>query len=161
MKVILSFLSFSIICTQVWANRIEVKLKLSPTGQFEATTEQIMGQVKVVNGEVIAQSVQVPLNSLKTGIKLRDEHMKSKYLQVDRYPNAILHIGNGKGGKGTGELEIKGVKKSIQGKYKLEGNEIIAEFPIKLSDYNISGIRYMGVGVKDEALVKVKMAISP
>jgi len=161
MKVV-SFLCVSFFLMQVsLANQVEVKLKLSPTGQFEAKTDQLVGKVKIVNGEVVAESIRVPLKSLKTGIKLRDEHMKSKYLKVDRYPNAILHFGKGKGGKGTGELEVKGIKKPIRGKYKIEEDFIIAEFPIKLSDYEISGIRYMGVGVKDEALVKVKVAIEP
>ena len=34
----------------------------------------------------------VPLASLETGIGLRDRHMREKYLQVDKYPDAVLEL---------------------------------------------------------------------
>lgn len=144
-----------------WSDQVEVKLRLSPTGQFEAKTNLIKGKVLVTNGQVTAQSIRVPLASLKTGIKLRDDHMKKKYLEIEKHPEAILHMGEGKSGQGQGELEIRGIKRPIKGIYKVKEGFVEAEFPIRLSDYKISGIRYMGVGVKDEALVKVKLAVSP
>ncbi|MCS6838035.1 MAG: YceI family protein [Bdellovibrionaceae bacterium] len=137
-----------------------VKLKLSPAGQFDAKTKTIEGKVTVKNNEVSAQNIKVPLNTLETGIKLRDEHMKDKYLDVKKYPYATLKVGKGVDGKGDGEIEIRGITKKIQGTYKIEKNILEAEFPLKLSDFEIKGIRYMGVGVKDEVRVIVKMPIN-
>src|SRR5438132_5755067 len=34
----------------------------------------------------------VPLATLKTGIDLRDRHMREKYLETDKYPNAVLEV---------------------------------------------------------------------
>src|SRR5215468_4263304 len=34
----------------------------------------------------------VPLAGLQTGIGLRDRHMREKYLQVDKYPDAVLEL---------------------------------------------------------------------
>src|SRR5678815_69343 len=34
--------------------------------------------------------VTVPLASLQTGIGLRDKHMREKYLEVQKYPDAVL-----------------------------------------------------------------------
>ena len=48
--------------------------------------------------------IRVPLRNLSTGISLRDDHMRNKYLQVGSYPNAeltvdrsTLHFPNGDG----------------------------------------------------------------
>lgn len=144
----------------LFGQEVVVKLKLSPAGQFDAKTKSIEGKVTVQNDEVTAQNIRVPLNTLETGIKLRDDHMKDKYLDVKKHPYATLKIGKGKQGKGEGEIEIRGITKKIEGTYKIEGKTLSAEFPIKLSDFNISGIRYMGVGVKDEARVHVKMPLN-
>ena len=36
--------------------------------------------------------ITVPLAGLQTGIGLRDKHMREKYLQVDKYPDAVLEV---------------------------------------------------------------------
>lgn len=136
-----------------------VKLSLSPAGQFEAKTDKIEGDVVYQSGKVLAQNVRVPLETLKTGIDLRDEHMKEKYLEVKKYPYAILVMGEGSNGQGKGEIEIRNIRKPISGTYKIQGKMIEAQFNLKLSDFGIKGIRYMGVGVKDEATVIVKMPV--
>ena len=44
------------------------------------------------NKEVVAGEVTFQLKSLNTGIDLRDEHMKNKYLEVEKYPTANLKL---------------------------------------------------------------------
>src|SRR5678815_2540115 len=36
--------------------------------------------------------VIVPLAGLQTGIALRDRHMREKYLEVEKYPDAVLEL---------------------------------------------------------------------
>ena len=36
--------------------------------------------------------ITVPLAGLQTGIGLRDKHMREKYLQVDKFPDAVLEL---------------------------------------------------------------------
>src|SRR5262245_42355900 len=45
-----------------------------------------------LNGSSATGSLSVDLGTLKTGIALRDRHMKEEYLQVDRYPQATLTL---------------------------------------------------------------------
>jgi polyisoprenoid-binding protein YceI len=140
---------------------VVVAAKLSPAGSFEATTSTVKGVVTKNGDEFTAAGVTVPLDTLKTKMKLRDEHMKDKYLETKKYPNAELIEAKGKGGKGTAKIKIRGVTKEVSGTYKVVGDkELVAQFPIKFSDFNITGIRYMGVGVKDDAQVTVTLPIA-
>ncbi|MCB0370130.1 MAG: YceI family protein [Bdellovibrionales bacterium] len=138
---------------------VVVSCKISPTGSFQAKTQDIKGDVVLKNNELLAKNVVVNLKSLSSGMGLRDNHMKNKYLEVQKFPEAVLELGKGKDGKGIGKLKIRGITKEIKGTYSVHGNDVKADFPIKLSDYNISGIRYMGMGVKDIVNVSVTMPL--
>lgn len=142
-------LSFS---SASFAASVVASLKISPAGSFQAKTSSVKGGVKQQGPKiVVAGPITVDLASLTTGMKLRDEHMKDKYLEVKKFPTAILTLGEGVGGKGHGKLKLRNIEKEIQGTYKIQGKNLEARFNIKLSDFNITGIRYMGAGVKDEA----------
>lgn len=134
-------------------------VSLSPAGSFKAKSEKIKGEAVLKGDTVTAEKIVVDLKSLTTGIKLRDKHAKEKYLEVEKYPEAILTKAKGKGGQGTGRLKIKGIEKPVAGKYEIDGNVLKAEFPIKLSDYKITGIRYMGVGVDDEVTINITVPL--
>ena len=134
-----------------FAQSITVNLKISPAGSFQATTSKVNGKVKIAGGNVQATKITVPLSTLGTKMKLRDEHMKDKYLEVSKFPTAELTMGEGKGGTGKAKLKIRGIEKEVTGTYKVKGKSVEATFAINLSDYNITGIRYMGAGVKDKA----------
>ncbi|MCB0412244.1 MAG: YceI family protein, partial [Bdellovibrionales bacterium] len=99
------------------------------------------------------------LRSLSTGIELRDKHLKERLL-VSKHPVAKLLMGKGKGGKGTAEIELMGQKKKVAGTYKIEGNNLVSEFKMKLSDLKIEDVRYMGIGVKDEVTVHVTVPVA-
>ena len=107
---------------------------------------------------VKAENILVDLRKLSTGISLRDEHTK-KYLQVDKYPIAQLKKASGHDGKGTGTIYIKGQNQDVSGTYAVHGKMLEAKFKMKLSDLNITGVRYMGAGVADEVTVTVAVPI--
>ena len=139
-----------------------VQAQLSPAGNFQAKTAQVKGTATLKGDQVSAQKVVIPLSTLATGIELRDKHMKDKYLEVGKFPDAELIEATGKGGQGRGKLKIRGIEKEVTGTYQvIGGKELEAKFPIKLSDFKIDGIRYMGVGVKDEANVTVTLPLVP
>jgi polyisoprenoid-binding protein YceI len=139
---------------------VVVDCKLSPMGSFQAKTKDVKGSVVIKNNEVQADNISVNLKTLTTEMPLRDDHMKNKYLEVDKYPDATLILGKGKDGKGEGKIKIKGVEHAVSGTYKLvSDNELRAEFDINLSDYKISGIRYLSVGVKDQAKIVVNVPV--
>jgi hypothetical protein len=144
--------------SSVFASEAVVDIRLSPAGNFSAKTKAVSGFAKKVGTKVVAENITVNLKTLKTGIKLRDEHTL-KHLDVENHPNAILVKAEGENGKGTGIIKIRNIEKSIKGTFKINGSNLLAEFPILLSDFKIEGIRYMGVGVKDQAMIKVNVPV--
>ena len=142
----------------VSAESIEVTVKLSPVGSFVAKTDKVEGGVVVEGGKVKASSIKVLVNTLKTGIELRDKHTQER-LEAEKFPEITLLTGEGTGGKGTGTIKIKGIEKPISGEYKVEGTKVTAQFKLSLKGFGIEKIGYLGVGVKDEVEVKVQLPI--
>lgn len=140
---------------------VVASLQLSPAGSFQAKTNKLTGVAKKNGAGYKAEKVTVDLNSLVTGMGLRDQHMKDKYLETKKFPTAELVTGTGDGGRGKGTLKMRGIEKPIEGTYEVlpGGKKLKAQFEIKLSDYGISGIRYMGVGVKDTAKIAVTIPV--
>lgn len=136
-----------------------VDVALTPAGDFKAKTEDIRGFATVKGDTVTAENVIVNLKNLTTGLSLRDKHAREKYLEVSKYPEMVLVKAIGKGGKGRGLVKYRGVEKEVTGTYSIKGSELIAKFPMKLSDFNIKGIKYMGVGVDDEVTVNVELPL--
>ncbi len=141
-----------------FAQSASVDIKLSPAGSFTGKTNDVIGSAEIAGDTVTAKNIKVRLANLKTGITLRDEHTRD-YLKVKEHPEAVLVSAEGKNGKGSGLIRIAGIEKQISGEYKVEGNRLKAQFPLKLSDFNITGIRYMGVGVKDEVKLSVEIPV--
>lgn len=140
--------------------------------KIKGTGEGVMADLKIDNN-MLSGKIQFSLKSLKTGIELRDEHMLTKYLQVDRFSEAQLVLTNSSLPKNfslstpginnypfKGILDLHGVKKEIAGNYSVDSAQLAsnASFEIKLSDFNIDIPSYLGVKVAD--IVKIKVAIN-
>ncbi|HPI41898.1 MAG TPA: YceI family protein [Pseudobdellovibrionaceae bacterium] len=154
---------FILFTSSAFANKSQVKIfvSLSPAGSFTATTSEISGAVsKLSDGSFEAKNISVQLKKLKSGMTLRDEHMTKKYLETDKYPEALLISATGKNEKGEGLVKIKGIEKKIQGSFQVLGSNLKATFNLKPSDFEIKGIRYMGVGVKDQIRVEILLPIN-
>lgn len=132
--------------------QVTVDVVLNPMGNFKAKTDSITGNAVVNGSDVSAQNIKVDLRTLKTGLELRDKHTQ-KYLNTAKYPEAVLSIAKGKAGNGVGKLSINGQTKIVKGTYKVSGKNLEADFTLKLSDFKISDVNYMGVGVEDEVKV--------
>lgn len=125
----------------------------APVEKIEGVTGQIDGYLYWDGDDMLNRSqlyFTVDLNSLDTGIGLRNRHMRENYLQTDQFPNTDFK------GKLTmavkvseteyqvtaeGVLFIHGVEQplAVQGKMIKDGDSfrIISEFAVKLSDYKI------------------------
>jgi hypothetical protein len=157
MKTQILVLSF-FISSFALAQSAVVDVSLTPAGSFKIKTADVRGFAHSNGDTIEAKGISVGLKNIQTGITLRDTHTK-KHLEVDKYPDAVLLQASGKGGKGSGVIKIKGIEKKIAGTYKIEGHQVIAKFPLKLSDFNINDIKYMGVGVDDEVSLTVAIPI--
>ncbi len=141
------------------AGEATADVSLSPAGSFTANSESVKGEAVLKGDSVSADKIVVDLRNLKTGIVMRDKHARNKYLETEKYPEAILTDAKGKGGRGTGKLKVRGIEKVVSGTYTIKGETLLAEFPIKLSDFDIKKIKYMGVGVDDDVTIKISFHI--
>ena len=159
---------------RVSRGEVVVVCPLTIGGGFEAKTQAVSGDVVVAadQGGAIKGSMSVDLRTLKTGISLRDRHMRDNYLEVGngaQFEKATIEdIQIGKlDGKTTfnGTLVLHGERRPISGSATLEkrdgGYAVQAEFPVRVSEYKITKPTYLGVGVQDEVRIKVALTVLP
>ena len=142
---------------------------------------KVNGKGAGVQGSLTVESVnatgefQFDLDSLDTGIGLRNKHMKEKYLETPKYPTATFKItelklstfnsdqAEIKNQPFKGTLKLHNVENEVSGTFsaKRSGKEVsgFAEFDIPLSKYRIDIPSYAGVTVAES--VKVKITFSP
>lgn len=109
------------------------------------------------------------MTKISSGISMRDEHMKEKYLEVQKYPDSKLHVSElvlpgdfaAKGAKQVpfkGDLTLHGVTKPMEGKLDLSpGVDAVATFTVHMPDFNITIPTYLGITVKDDVPVELTM----
>jgi polyisoprenoid-binding protein YceI len=128
------------------------------------------GEIKV-NADKFDGRLEFDLSSLSTGIDLRDDHMRNKYLEVAKFPKAVLELQEQKlpkpwsnGGldfsdaKFFGKLTLHGVTKPVEGRFSMNGGKAVtAKFAIKLSDFAIDIPKYAGITIADHVDVTVKI----
>ena len=132
------------------ANQVKLYVSLSPAGSFEAVSEKMKGNLVKQNGNFSADKLTVSVESFKTGIELRDEHFW-KHMKSSRITMSNV---KGSAGKGTGVLEINGVKKPVTMAYVEKGSDLTATFNVKPSEFKLQKAQYLGVGVNDDVKVE-------
>jgi polyisoprenoid-binding protein YceI len=152
----------------VTSGEVTVVCALTVGGTFEAKTTSISGELASPHDKpgVIDGVLRVDLQSLETGIWLRDRHLRNNYLEVQRGPSyAVALLENIRVDKTDGKgafralLTVHGQRKEIAGSVgrhrRAGGLHVEATFPLRVSDFEIAEPAYLGVGVKDEIQVKV------
>ncbi len=99
----------------------------------------------------------------KTGFALRDEHMRDRYLEVAKFPEAklVLDAWSPSPNKTawSGNLTLKGVTKPVSGTANYSEGKVHAEFVVNVSDYPISVPSYLGVTMAKEVTVSVEGSV--
>ena len=125
----------------------------APIGDFEGVTDDIDGYLYYEDGDLTKNSklyFEVELNTLDTGIGLRNRHMRDNYLHTDKYPLTYFKGKIVKAEKTSeneykvtayGDIFIHGVKNpmKVDGTMTKNGDQynIKTQFIVKLSDFNI------------------------
>jgi polyisoprenoid-binding protein YceI len=112
------------------------------------------------------------LNSLSTGISMRDSHMKEKYLETGKFPTATLSIdraqiqfpkGHGDNNL-SGQITIHGVTHSVGVHCVADGGDKAANFDcsvnVNMKDFGIEVPSYLGVTVKPNVTISVKVGLN-
>ncbi len=138
-------------------------------GQGEAPK----GQIQIKNDKA-SGSLTFQLDTLATGIALRDEHMKKRYLEVEKFPNAKLTLSDfavpssyasadfkAQDVPFKGTLSLHGVEKPIEGVVSLERKDanliLNAKFPVKTADFGIKTPSFAGVTMGEDVRVEAKV----
>jgi polyisoprenoid-binding protein YceI len=118
--------------------------------------------------------IVVPLGKLQTGIDVRDRHMKDKYLEVDKYPQAKLSVartvlklpaaGAKLAGDAPGTLTLHGQTKPTQVHYEIKndgaGYSVDGAVHANMNDVGITVPVYLGVTVKPDVDIDVHFKIN-
>ncbi len=105
----------------------------APLETIVGTTSKITGFVEVDPGNVVAGAkshLEVDLASLKTGIDLRDTHMKTQFLQVDKYPSAVFDLTKVVKASQNTLDDQKPVDLLLEGNFTVHGVTKIVQIPV-------------------------------
>jgi polyisoprenoid-binding protein YceI len=155
---------------KVSGGEVTVMCPLTVGGSFEAKTKKLSGDVAPASDEqgAVRGTLRVELQTLETGIGIRDRHMKNNYLEVEKGPEfatAIIEDIRVEKLEGktvfSGMLSLHGQKRKVTGPAELQQKDgsirVQAQFPLKVSDFAIPAPTYLGVGVRDEIQIKVSL----
>jgi polyisoprenoid-binding protein YceI len=136
-------------------------------GKSQALTGTIIS-----NGKTLSGKIKLEVKTLDSGIELRDKHMKEKYLEVQKYPEAILTVKDLpalESGKDLNQevqlpLYLHGVERMVKVNLQLKNHGEkytgTASFSISLSDYKLDIPTYMGIKVADQVNLSVNFEAS-
>jgi polyisoprenoid-binding protein YceI len=142
------------------ASQSKVSFKAAATGMpIEGTTSSL--NVQEQTGNIV---ITVALASLTTGISLRDSHMRDKYLEVQKYPNAVLTVartalqlpaaGAQSHGDSPATIQIHGQTKPCTVHYDTTadaaGYSVKGTVHVNMNDHGINVPSYLGVTVKPD-----------
>jgi polyisoprenoid-binding protein YceI len=155
---------------KVSGGEVTVMCPLTVGGSFEAKTKNLSGDVTPAADQqgAVRGTLRVELQTLETGIGIRDRHMKNNYLEVEKGPEfatAIIEDIRVEKLEGktvfSGMLTLHGQKRKVTGAAELQQKDgrirVQAQFPLKVSDFDIPAPTYLGVGVRDEIQIKVSL----
>ncbi len=148
----------------------------APLRDFEGVSEKLHG---LIDFDKNLLDFYVDLNTLKTGVKLRDKHMRDNYLETEEHPfaeftgklaeqppslemipqdslMAVVAIGKFTIHGVTREITVEGTLQRLQNDLQLK-----ATFTVLLTDYNIRKPSLLGYELADEQIVHVEATLSP
>jgi polyisoprenoid-binding protein YceI len=158
---------------------VHILVPLKPGGAFTATTPSLNGTLTLEQAKPsrLSGEIATDLATIDTGIGLRNQHLREKYLEVAKgkgFDKAVLseiqlNDAEGEAFEGrtafTGTLLLHGVKHPVEGTAEVHregpGRRVRAEFPLLVTDFGITPPEYLGVGVASKLLVKVQFTATP
>jgi polyisoprenoid-binding protein YceI len=148
-------------------------LKIRGTAKPEGEAKALEGSLSL-KGDNVSGTAKFALDTLATGIGMRDRHMKEKYLETAKFPKAefaltelkvpeALQKGDGvaKEIPFKGTLTIHGVSQPVIGVAKMERSGGKAEFEFafgtKIPAHKIDLPSFMGVTVAEDVQITVEV----
>lgn len=156
--------------------RLTAVVKIRPGSHFETTTHHIGGLVSWRGGAINGR-ISVRLDTLESGIRLRDSHMREKTLHTPQYPDAVFEP---QGLSGLADLKVGEVKQLVvKGRLTFHGTsrqvtaevraalqkggsiQIDARLKLHLPDFGVEAPSLGFVQVEREVVVLVRFDLIP
>lgn len=126
---------------------------------IEGSGTKLTGELSL-GDPMVGGEMSFDLTGISTGISLRDDHLKEKYLETSKFPLARLSFADVRVEQGSfkfkGMLQLHGASKEVTGEAEILAGKLRAEFVLKLSDFNIELPSFQGLKVADEVAVEVR-----
>lgn len=134
--------------------------------RINGTGGKATGRIEIIDNSVTGE-LTVQLDEIKTGISLRDTHMKEKFLETKKFPNAVLKITEMKLSENPfsgpvkmlavpfkGTLNVHGVENNVTGSADIDstGSAVIIEAKTKttIQAHQIEKPSYLGIKVAED-----------
>lgn len=143
--------------------------------KIHGTSDRNLEGFFVFDGKKMSGKAAFNLESLDTGIELRNEHMKNRYLEIAKFPKAELEIKEMKlnqefnpksfkvEGPFRGMLQLHGVSHPVNGKIALKAEEgeleIDCGYSLSIADFKIQRPSYAGISMTDDVKVSAKTTV--
>jgi polyisoprenoid-binding protein YceI len=135
----------------------------------------VTGTMEVTGDQVEAVRIQADLTKLTSDENRRDNAIRQRGLESERYPTATFELtepiqldgtpasGQDVGGKGKGRLTVHGVTREVdldlEGRWSGSSIQVVGRLPVKMSDYQIQAPRFGPVvSIEDSAAVEFRLA---
>ena len=160
---------------RVAAGEVRVRCRMTVGGSFDAVSSAVSGFVRgdASSAGSYTGELLVDLATLDTGIGLRNDHLRTTYLDTERgteFRHAVLsgvvldQPLPGRDGRHetrfSGVLSLHGVQRPIEGEAELRRRngrmQVEARFSLSLDAFDIPPPRYLGIGVRDAIEVTVR-----
>lgn len=150
-----------------------VFLSKAPLNEFTGESDQLQG---LINLEKNLVDFYLDLNTLQTGIGLRDRHMRDNYLETEKYPFAeftgkmlrVPDLQNGQAKEVTvnGKFKIHGVERDVKIEgllQQLKNGELSlkANFDVLLGDYDIPLPKLVFYELAEKQAVSIEAVLKP
>jgi polyisoprenoid-binding protein YceI len=147
---------------------------LNAPSQAVGRTRAVTGTMKVAGDTVEAVTIRADLTQLTSDEDRRDNAIRQRGLESDRFPTATLELAEplrlgsvptqGEAVRGTGRarLTVHGVTREVDlpvtGRWSGSTIQVVGQFPVKMSDYQIQAPRFGPVvSIEDNATVEVNL----
>lgn len=138
---------------------------------FKGTSTHLNGLIDLNSGSV---DFYIDLNTLRTGISLRDEHMRESYLETKKFPFAEFtgklngynpSVKDTQNVIVTGVFKLHGIEKdrTIRGRIFSDDDKLVigAEWTVLLSDHDIAIPQLMFLKLADSQEVTIRATLTP
>jgi polyisoprenoid-binding protein YceI len=147
---------------------------LSSPNEAVGRSTAVTGSMEVTGDTVEKVRIQADLTRLASDERRRDNAIRQRGLESERYPTATLELaepirlatapvqGQEVRGQGKGRLTVHGVTRevdlSVSGRWSGSTIQVVGQLPVRLSDYQIQAPRFGPVvSIEDDAAVEFSL----